>query len=62
MVLSLVALLAWQPDPALLGQLYEEALERKKREYGASDIRTAPAARDLGLPAAASKHHWDHLR
>ena len=54
MVLSLVALLAWQPDPAMLGQLYEEALERKRRQYGASDIRTAPAARDLGL--FLSKH------
>ena len=51
MVLSLVALLAWQPDPAMLGQLYEEALERKKQEYGASDIRTVQAARDLGRHA-----------
>jgi tetratricopeptide (TPR) repeat protein len=49
MVLSLIALLAWQPDPAMLGQLYEEALERKKQEYGASDTRTVQAARDLGL-------------
>ncbi len=49
MVLSLVALLAWQPDPAMLGQLYREALERKKQEYGASDTRTVQAARDLGL-------------
>lgn len=49
MVLSLVALLAWQPDPVMLGQLYEEAFERKKQEYGASDTRTVQAARDLGL-------------
>jgi Tfp pilus assembly protein PilF len=49
MVLSLVALLAWQPDPAMLGQLYREALERKRQEYGASDARTVQAARDLGL-------------
>src|SRR5437016_365478 len=49
MVLSLVALLAWQPDTAMLGQLYEEALERKKQAYGASDTRTVQAARDLGL-------------
>ena len=62
MLLSVAVLLAWQPDPALLGKLYEEALERKRREYGAADIRTAPAARDLGLflskhgaPAAAQK-------
>src|SRR6266581_8606019 len=49
MVLSLVALLAWQPDPGMLGQLYEEALERKQQQYGASDTRTVQAARDLGL-------------
>ena len=49
MLLSLVALLAWQPDAAMLGQLYEEAFERKKQEYGASDTRTVQAARDLGL-------------
>jgi tetratricopeptide (TPR) repeat protein len=53
-LLNLAILLAWQPDPALLGQLYLEALERKQREYGASDVRTAPAARDLGL--FLSKH------
>jgi tetratricopeptide (TPR) repeat protein len=62
MFLSVIAVLAWQPDPALLGPLYQEALERKQREYGATDIRTASAARDLGLflskhasPAAAQK-------
>jgi tetratricopeptide (TPR) repeat protein len=51
---GLLALLAWQPDPAMLGRLYEEALERKKQEYGASDARTMQAARDLGL--FLSKH------
>src|SRR5713101_5356571 len=49
MLLSLVALLAWQPDAAMLGQLYREAFERKKQQYGASDTRTIEAARDLGL-------------
>jgi len=49
MLLSLVALVAWQPDAAMLGQLYREAFERKKQQYGASDIRTVQAARDLGL-------------
>src|SRR5262249_1893848 len=46
---SMVALLAWQPDPAMLGKLYEEAFARKKQEYGAADPRTMQAARDLGL-------------
>jgi hypothetical protein len=49
MLLSLVALVAWQPDAAMLGQLYREALERKKQQYGATDTRTVQAARDLGL-------------
>ena len=39
-VLSCIALLLWQPDRAMLGRLYEEALERKKQQYGASDTRT----------------------
>ena len=54
MLLSLVALVAWQPDAAMLGQLYREAFERKKQQYGASDTRTIQAARDLGL--FLSKH------
>lgn len=49
LILRLVVLLAWQPDPAMLGQLFEEALERSKQKYGASDTRTVQAARDLGL-------------
>ena len=53
-VLQLVALLPWQPDTAMLGKLYEEALERKKQEYGPSDTRTLQAARDLG--SFLSKH------
>lgn len=53
-VLSCIALLLWQPDRAMLGKLYEEALERKKQQYGASDTRTMQAARDLGL--FLSKH------
>jgi tetratricopeptide (TPR) repeat protein len=61
-VLGFVTLLLMQPDPAMLRQLYEEELKRKTLEYGASDIRTVQAARDLGLflskhdqPAAAEK-------
>ena len=54
MFLSLVALVAWQPDTAMLGQLYREAFERKKQQYGLSDTRTVQAARDLGL--FLSKH------
>jgi len=53
-VLTCIALLLWQPDPAMLGKLYEEALERTKQQYGASDTRTLQAARDLGL--FLSKH------
>src|SRR5262249_36610093 len=53
-VLGLAVLLAWQPDPAMLGKLYQEAFDRKKQEDGASDARTLQAARDLGL--FLSKH------
>ena len=53
-VLWLAALLAWQPDPAMLGKLYRDAFDRKKQEYGVSDARTRQAARDLGL--FLSKH------
>lgn len=40
---------ALQPSPGMLRQLFEEALNRRIQEYGASDARTAQAARDLGL-------------
>lgn len=46
---SLVALVAWQPDAGMLAKLYEDALARRKQEFGASDVRTIQAARDLGL-------------
>lgn len=52
--LNLAILLAWQPDTAMLGKLYEEAFARTKQEYGGSDRRTLQAARDLGL--FLSKH------
>ena len=35
-------------DPAALRPLYEQALERRRKEFGAADPRTAQAA-DLGL-------------
>jgi tetratricopeptide (TPR) repeat protein len=38
-----------QIDPAALRPLYEQALERRRKEFGAADPRTAQAARDLGL-------------
>src|SRR5580765_5003820 len=38
-----------QADPAALGPIYEQALERRRKTFGASDPRTAQAARDLGL-------------
>jgi tetratricopeptide (TPR) repeat protein len=43
------ALRAFQPDPRMLRRLYEDGLARREHEYGASDARTAGAARDLGL-------------
>lgn len=49
-----------QTDPQALLPLYEQALQRRRKEFGAADPRTAQAARDLGLflagigdPAAA---------
>jgi hypothetical protein len=43
------AALAYQPDAATLRRIYEENLARREREYGAEDLRTAQAARDLGF-------------
>ena len=48
-IFSAIALLPWQPDPAMLAKLYQEALARRKQEFGISDPRTLQAARDLGL-------------
>jgi len=41
--------LAFQPDPAALRKLFEDALARRQQAYGDADARTAQAARDLGL-------------
>lgn len=41
--------LAFQPDPAALRKLFEDALARRQQAYGETDPRTAQAARDLGL-------------
>ena len=49
MLAAIVGVLAWQPDPAALRHIYEEALARRERQYGAADARTAQAARDLGM-------------
>src|SRR5262245_30101269 len=49
MVFSVVVLLALQPDPASLRRLFEENLARTEKQYGSGDVRTAGAARDLGL-------------
>jgi len=46
---SVFAALALQPPSAMLRQLFEDALTRRKEEYGVSHPRTAQAARDLGL-------------
>ncbi|MDR3704133.1 MAG: hypothetical protein P4L56_31080 [Candidatus Sulfopaludibacter sp.] len=44
-----VAGLAFQPDIAVVRRVFEDALARRQREFGATDARTAQAARDLGL-------------
>ena len=41
--------LAFQPDPTMLRHVYEEALAKRRAEYGVGDPHTAQAARDLGL-------------
>jgi hypothetical protein len=41
--------LAFQPDPAALRKLFEDAFSRRVQAYGETDARTAQAARDLGL-------------
>jgi tetratricopeptide (TPR) repeat protein len=46
---AVLALLAFQPDPQMLRRLYEEGLAKRERDYGSADVRTAGAARDLGL-------------
>jgi tetratricopeptide (TPR) repeat protein len=48
-LLAAIAAFAFQPDTAMLRRVYEEALARRQKEYGAADARTAQAARDLGL-------------
>ncbi len=49
MLLPLITALLLQADPASLRPVYEQALERRRQEFGAADQRTAQAARDLGL-------------
>jgi tetratricopeptide (TPR) repeat protein len=50
--------LAFQPDAAGVRHIFEDALARREREFGATDPRTAQAARDLGLYLRA---HGDAL-
>jgi tetratricopeptide (TPR) repeat protein len=49
MILGILTVLAFQPSPAMLRQLFEEAFEQRKAAYGEADARTAQAARDLGM-------------
>lgn len=49
MLVSVLVALILQPSPAMLRRLFEEALVRRKAEYGDSHVRTAQAARDVGL-------------
>jgi tetratricopeptide (TPR) repeat protein len=48
-LLAVLAMRAFQPDPQTLRRLYEEGLAKRELEYGSADVRTAGAARDLGL-------------
>jgi hypothetical protein len=43
------ALRGFQPDPAAMRKVFEDALARRERAYGDADARTAQAGRDLGL-------------
>lgn len=43
------AVAAFQPGPAALRGIFEEGLARRRAEYGVYDVRTAQAARDLGM-------------
>ncbi|HVV43877.1 MAG TPA: tetratricopeptide repeat protein [Bryobacteraceae bacterium] len=45
----LLLLLAFQPNRAMLRSLFEKALAERIAEYGANDVHTAQAQRDLGL-------------
>jgi tetratricopeptide (TPR) repeat protein len=40
---------AFQPDIGIVRRVFEEGLARRQREFGDADLRTAQAARDLGL-------------
>jgi tetratricopeptide (TPR) repeat protein len=47
--IGILAAFAFQPDPAMLRGVYEEALARRQEQHGVFDPRTAQAARDLGM-------------
>jgi tetratricopeptide (TPR) repeat protein len=49
MLAGFVIALAFQPDAAMLRRIFEEGLAQHRQRYGASDVRTAQSARDLGL-------------
>jgi tetratricopeptide (TPR) repeat protein len=49
MTLLLAAALALQPDPEMLRRLFVDALAERRAQFGPADVRTARAARDLGL-------------
>jgi tetratricopeptide (TPR) repeat protein len=48
-ILALAAVIFFQPGPAALRGIFEEGLERRRAQYGVFDVRTAQAARDLGI-------------
>ncbi len=47
--MAAVSLSAFQPAASGVRHIFEDALARREREFGATDARTAQAARDLGL-------------
>ena len=48
MLAALLLAFSPQPDAALIRRIFEEALARREKQFGAADARTAQAARDLG--------------
>jgi tetratricopeptide (TPR) repeat protein len=48
-ITALSAVAFFQPGPTALRGIFEQGLERRRTEYGVFDVRTAQAARDLGM-------------
>ena len=48
-MILMAAVVLLQPGPAALRGIFEEGLARRRAAYGVFDVRTAQAARDLGM-------------